>query len=466
MGTFRRHSHRSWARTLTRASALLIPIALLLSMPVSTASAGSPTPSLALSFGPAHPQPANFWGMNIEDDNETVPNPVTALSQTPTTLLVYPAGNLTERTDYSTNTVYEVGSHKQAIVTIQDFIADCKAISCTAVMGLPMEINSPSTDAMEAKYVVDTLGFHPAFFVYGNEPAHWYCFDISWAALAAGHRCNTGNTTIPAFANETEAAIQAVTAALGTHTPSAMCLGGSGKQGPGNETNWIHGLEANAYDRVACAAYAMHVKPAHSGTVAPTLANFYASLTGPQALPADYQNASKATDGKPLYMTEVGWSTRSSVFAPVFTGTWATNVLESALVVQAMQNRIPAMGYWAWNEGGGLHAYPRDTFWSIYTKLFPDLRHTWMASQYHGQQGIFAEATRNGPHGSSWTLILVSTNITKSFHVSLAGSGFPLSGCGILDTWTSSGETTRSLCDLGGGFTAPAQSVIMLTTKG
>jgi hypothetical protein len=466
MQAYRHAAGQSWNRTFTRVAALLIPVAFLLTLPVSTASAASSASSVTLTFGPAHSQPTNFWGMNIEDDNETVPNPVTALSQTPTTLLVYPAGNLTERTDYSTNTVYEVGSHKKAIVTVQDFIADCRAISCTAVMGLPMEINSPSTDAMEAKYIVDTLGFHPAFFVYGNEPAHWYCFDISWAALAAGHRCNTGNTTIPAFASETEAAIKAVTAVLGSQTPAAMCLGGSGKQGPGNETNWLRGLTANAYDRAACAAYAMHVKPAHSGTAVPTLANFYATLTGPQALPADYQNASKATDGKPLYMTEVGWATKSSVFAPVFTGTWATNVLQSALVVQAMQNLVPTMGYWAWNEGGGLHAYPRDTFWSIYTKLFPQLKHTWMASQYHGQHGIFAEATRNGAHGSSWTLMLVSTNISKSFHVSLTGSGFPLSGCGTIDIWTSSGETSRSLCDLGSGFTAPPQSVIMVTAQG
>lgn len=398
--------------------------------------------------------------MNIASDKSAGADPVHGLLKTPTKLLVYPAGNLTERTDFSTNTIYSVGSKEEAAVTVQDFVSYCEAIACAAVMELPMEINNTSTTAMEAKYVVDTLGFQPAFFAYGNEASHWFCFGISWAALAAGHPCNTGNTTPTAFANETAAAIRAVSSALGPTAPAAMCLNAGTGTGWQNDTAWIRALEANPYDNSTCAVYAMHAKPAHSQTADPTLANFYATLTSPQALPADYQNASQLLYGMPLYMTEVGWTTPGSVYAPVFTGTWAENVLQSALVVQAMQNHIPAMGWFAWNEGASLQEFAKATFFSIYSTLFTKLGPTWYTTQYLGQNGVFAEATQNG---KAWTLLVVSTNISESFHIGLVGSGFPDSGPGTLYTVTASGMVTTSIAHLGRGFTLPAQSVVMVT---
>ncbi len=348
-----------------------------------------------------------------------------------------------------------------APVTVQDFISDCESISCTAVVELPMEINNPSTTAMQAKYLVDTLGFQPAFFAYGNEPSGWLCYGISWAALAGGQPCDTSPPTQSVFANDTEAAIKAVTAALGPNTPPAICLNAGTGSGWQNDTSWLSALEANAYDNANCAGYALHVKPAHSETADPTLANFYASLTGPQALPADYQNMSALTDGKPLYMTEVGWTTPHSIYEPVFVGTWAVNVLQSALVVQAMQNQIPVMGWWAWNEGASLNEYANSTFGAIYTTLFPQLGPTWYPTQYSGQDGIFAEATQDG---NAWSLLLVSTNINDSYNVSLEGSGFPDSGSATIYTVTASGMATSSLADLADGFTVPAQSVILVTT--
>ncbi len=393
--------------------------------------------------------------MNIGDGSSPGP----ALDQTPTQLLVYPAGNATEKTDFSTNTIYSVGSHVSATVTVQDFISYCNAISCKAILELPMEINNTTTTAMEAQYVVDTLGFHPAYFAYGNEPSTWKCFGLSWAELAADHPCNTGGTTPEAFANETEAAIQLVAADLGSAAPPAICMNQGTGTGWQNDTPWLEALEANAYDNATCFAYGLHVKPAHSQTATPTLANFYATLTGPQALPADYQNISALTYGKPLFMTEVGWSTPHSVYTPVFVDTWAENVLQSALVVQAMQNRLPVMGWWAWNEGNSLFAYPNATFWSIYTEFFTQLGPTWYPTQYIGQNGVFGEATQNG---AAWRLLLVSTNITESFHIGLVGSGFPDSGTATLYTVTAAGMSVTTIAHLGKGFTLPGQSVVLV----
>jgi len=468
-GPFSRRRHprsyaraNSWGGALGAAAAVLV-IAVLLAASTGAVSASSATPTLHLRLGPAVAQPTDFWGLDLLADKNPGPDPAHFIGETPTKVLVYPEANVTERLNLTSGVLYGVGSTSKANIPIRQFITDCQAIACHAIIGLPMEINSSSTDAYEASYIVNTLHFSPEYFLYGNEPAHWYCFGISWAQLAAGHPCNTGNTTVTAFANETEAAIQAVTAALGGHhVPPAMCLGGSGQQGAGPEIKWIQALEANVYDQAACAAYAMHAHPAHSQTVTPTLANFYATLTGPEGMTAGYQNASNATEGKPLYMTEVGVFTRHSVFNPVFMGTWAMDVFESALVVQSMQNRLPDMGWWAWALGSkdALYNGGTTTFYSIYTQLFTKLGTTWHASQLEGQQGIYAEATQTG---SAWSLLVVSTNITQTFHLVLRGSGFPHSGCGMGYTWTSTGEVTRSLCNLVSGFNVAPQSVVLVT---
>lgn len=431
------------------------------SIAASSVTATSKTKTLKPVLGTAASQPANFWGMNIASDHSAGSNVAATLLETPTKVLVYPAGNLTERTDISTNTIYSPGSKIHAAVTVQDFASYCKSISCTAIVELPMEIDNTTITADEAEYVVNTAGLRPAYFAYGNEPTGWRCFGISWAELAAGHPCNTGGTTASAFATETASAIQAVASALGSKAPPAMCLNEGTGGGWQNDTPWLSALQSNVIDNSSCAAYALHVKPAHSQTATPTLANFYASLTGPQALPADYKNMSKLTDGKPLYLTEVGWTTPKSVYAPVFTGTWAENVLQSALVVQAMQNRIPDMGWFAWNEGSSLHEYNASSFWSIYSTLFPKLGPTWYPTQFTGQRGVFAEATKNG---AAWSFLIVSTNISRTFHISLSGSGFPDSGKATLYTVTSKGTVKSTIADLTSGFTLPAQSVVMVTT--
>jgi hypothetical protein len=127
--------------------------------------------------------------------------------------------------------------------------------------------------------------------------------------------------------------------------------------------------------------------------------------------------------------------------------------------VQAMQERVPAMGWWAWNTEGGIYGYAKMPFYTIYSTLFPQLYSSWMSTQYIGQKGIFGEVTKGG---SSWSLLLVSTSISTSYHVKLTGSGFPTTGKGTLFTCTSTGLAQQSIT-LSNGFTLPAQSVVLLT---
>ena len=455
---------RRFVWTVVTASLMLMAVVVTTAVNAQAAVVASPShvPSLQLTLGPPVNEPTDFWGMDLIADKNPGPDPATLLAATPARVLSYPVANVTETMNLTSGVVYHEGGTTKAVVPISQFISICAAISCHAIIGLPMEINSTSTDAYEAHYIVDVLKFHPEYFVYGNEPAHWSCFGISWVQLAEGTPCNTGNITIPAFANETAAAIQAVNTALdGQNVPAAMCLGGTGKQGPVNETNWILGLEANPYDSENCAAYAMHVKDAHSQTTVPTLANFYATLTGPQSLVADYQNVSPITDGKPLYMTEVGAFTPKSVFTPVFRGTWAQDVLDSAMVVQSMQNVLPDMAWWAWALGGKDAVYDGQTttLYAIWATLFTKLGPVWQSSEYHGQSGVFAEAAWTG---TEWSILLVNTNITESFHFGLHETGLPLVGSGTLYTWTSTGDVVQSEHPLRNGFTAPPQSVVML----
>ncbi|MGC2289833.1 MAG: hypothetical protein WA688_08265 [Thermoplasmata archaeon] len=416
--------------------------------------------TLTPEVGAASAEPADFWGVDLADILSAGPNVGATLLETPTTVLVYPAGNLTERTDFMTNTIYAPHTAQESVVTVQDFISDCNAISCQAIMELPMEIDNISTTAAEAEYVVNTLGFHPAYFAYGNEPSTWKCFGLSWSAQAAGHSCNTKETTPTSFATETQEAISAVSAALGSQAPPALCMNQGTGTGWQNNTPWLDALEANSYDNTNCAAYAMHVKAAHSQTVDPTLASFYATLTSPQGLPADYQNLSVLTNGKPLLLTEVGWTTPNSAFEPVFNGTWAENIVQTALIVQAMQNVVPTMSWWAWNEGYSLHNDNQSSFWGIYTNLLTRLGPVWYSTQFTGQRGVFAEVTKNG---SAWSVLIVSSNIQRSFTISLKKTGIPLSEAATIYTVTASGTATTSVASLSSGVTLPHQSVVLIT---
>ncbi len=432
-----------------------------LSFGLASAKAAS-TETLTLKLGAPSAEPTDFWGMNLADSASAGTDPAATLLETPTTVLVYPAGNLTERTDFQTNTLYGPHSATKAELTIQDFISDCKAISCKAILELPMEIDNVSVTAAEAEYVVATLDFHPAYFAYGNEPSTWKCYKISWSTLAASgeHACDTEAPTPSAFANETQAAISAVSTDLGSQAPRALCMNQGTGTGWQNNTPWLDALEANSYDNANCAAYAMHVKAAHSGTADPTLANFYATLTGPEGLPADYHNMSALTNGKPLLLTEVGWTTPNSVYEPVFNGTWAENVVQSAIVVEAMQNVVPDMSYWVWNEGYSLHNYNPSSMWSIYTNLFTRLGSVWYSTQFTGQRDVFAEVTKNG---TAWSVIIVSSNIQRGFTISLQKTGIPMTEAATVYTVTSTGTATASVANLSSGVALPHQSVVLIT---
>ncbi|MFZ0830613.1 MAG: hypothetical protein WCB18_09400 [Thermoplasmata archaeon] len=441
----------------------LLSVIVLLAASLSAGAALAASASLdtlTLKVGTASAEPTDFWGMNLADSASAGSDVAATLLETPTTVLVYPAGNLTERTDFMTNTIYAPHTAQKSVVTVQDFISYCEAISCEAILELPMEIDNVSMTAAQAEYVVNTLGFHPAYFAYGNEPSGWKCYGLSWSAQASGHSCNTGGTTPIKFANETQAAISAVSAALGSQAPPALCMSQGTGSGWQNDTPWLDALVANSYDNTNCAAYAMHMKAAHSQIGDPTLANFYATLTGPQGLPADYQNLSVLTNGKPLLVTELGWTTPHSVFEPVFNGTWAENLVQTGLIVEAMQNVVPDISWWAWNEGGSLHNYNQSSFWSIYTNLMTRLGPVWYSTQFTGQRGVFAEVTKNG---SAWTVLIVSTNIQRGFTISLKKTGIPLSEAATIYTVTASGTATASVGGLSGGVTLPHQSVVLIT---
>jgi hypothetical protein len=361
----------------------------------------------------------------------------------------------------STGIIYHQGSQRQAGTTMSAFASQCLQLGCHAIIGLPMEINNPGADVADAKYIVSTLKFHPSFFLYGNEPAHWDCFGTPWASLAKG-ACSGLNATPTEFATETAAAIAAVHRALGTATPPSMCLGGSGAQGPGPEVLYIQALLANPSDRSACQAFAMHTHPASSQLATPTLANFYATLVGFNGVSADYQNVSGHTGGKPLYMTEVGEVTRKSVFVQ-YEGTWAWSVYASAETVQAMQSQVPNFGWWAWNTGArdGLYLGGVSTTFTLFSTFAPRLGTTWMATNIVGQRGMFIEATHTG---NTWVLFAVNTNITTTFQISFAGSGFPdAANAGVL-TWTAAGVEPSTVGTLLSGVTIPPQSVILVTT--
>lgn len=410
-------------------------------------------------MGSPHSEPSAFWGIDYVGDHAGGPA-VADLEKTPIRSAVFPSGNVTEHMNLSSGIIYDQGHTSPAGTTMAEFASECEQLGCHAIIGLPMEVDNPGVDVADARYIVQTLDFHPAFFLYGNEPAHWDCFGTSWAALAKG-ACSGKNATPVEFATETATVVASVDRALGASAPPTMCLGGSGAQGPTPEIEYIDALLANAYDKTACEAFAMHAHPASSQLETPTLANFYSTLVAFNGVAADYHNASTATDGKPLYMTEVGEVTRKSVFVG-YEGTWAWNVYAAAELVQGMQNLVPNYGWWAWNTGGkdGLFLGKLSPTYTLFSTFAPRLGSTWLSTNQNGASGMFVEVTHSG---NTWTLLAVNTNINTGVQVLFTGSGFPDGGPAGLITWTASGLSNSSQATLLGGVQVPAQSVVLVT---
>src|SRR5271170_4610610 len=178
---------------------LALTVVGLLAGPANAAPLGSSTPSGAVIDinGSAGPGPAPtmispvFWGANVR------PNYVLGTGASSTYRLAglsvvrWPGGETADRLNVTANRIYnDNGTYSTPPSNESDFVTWCRSVGCTAVIGLPGEIDSPSTAAYYVHYTEQVLHFTPMDWEIGNEPFQWTHFGSPWSAWTSAQAAN------------------------------------------------------------------------------------------------------------------------------------------------------------------------------------------------------------------------------------------------------------------------------------
>lgn len=409
--------------------------------------------------------PAAFWGVDVRSTNAEPPNAAALLRATPYAVLRYPGGIVGERMDLSTDTIYNYGGGSyQAPFGTAAFVQLCEAVGCRAIVQLPLEIDSPATAAKEVRYVEQTLGFHPAYWELGNEPAGWQCYGTAWANW--GSACRAGGPGPWPFANESLAYIKAVLAV----DPSArfVGLGGTG-QGSSENARWITPLEEVAGHFLA--AISIHSYVDGKGPAVATLQAFFDGLSSQYSLPYALAQANEAiraacsSCSTAVFVTELGSANGGGSFGQ-YIGSFDDAVFYAAEVAQGLDFGAQDLCEFAWDIGsGGLissggSAYAKYTLAStLLTRLAPEV----VSASVGSAPNVFAAATET----RGTTELLVANANAAGVTVSLAGSGLPADANATLLYWdgSASGPATSAI-RTDGSLAMAGPSVALVTAAG
>lgn len=398
-------------------------------------TAGTPI-ALNLTFGPFSPGATlnpGVLGVNVRADASVT---LSVLNSTPASYWLFPGGNLGEAYNYSANVVWTAGSSSATsatpVTSINQFVSDCTIAHCSAILQLPAEINSSSTDAYYVSYVENTLGFKPAYWEIGNEPAIWTHFGEGWSSWRTSD--NTNSTPFQ-YAYALHKDVVAVHHVDGS--AAVIGLGGTG-QGSGNNSAWVK--QVAILDGGIISAIGIHSYVAGSGPVTPTLQNFYSYLKSTYALPNLIPNTraqitaacSNCTDS--VFITELGSATNSSTYAAAgYLNSFSNAVFMAAEYTQALNFNLTLADYFAYvNSYPGSWQVSSSSPFSPNFYLFSDVLKLLGPTVYKTvvtgpQSGLYTVGTYASSTCTS-TLMLVNSNSTVGYSTTLSGSGFPTTG--------------------------------------
>jgi len=373
-----------------------------------------------------------FWGVTVNNEVHVLRGENEAINGTPVRVIVWPGAMAGEDFDPIANIHYDTysGASKTALTSEAQFVSMCKAISCTAVLQLPAEIDNASFAAEIVNYTLFNLSFHPAYWMIGNEPELWSHWKVPWKKWGYQY---TGGPTPTTFAEEVldyVAKIREVdptTPILGL--PASGCTCGSW-----TFAQWISGVLNVTGDKIQAVAF--HEYPAGwLGTGTGSLSDFYGTLQSAAGIPARMISARAAVQSScpgcnvTVWISELGsalsWSAYGQ-YAAGFSGALSI----AAQMTQAMDDNLTNVDLFAaelattnsWFNNTG---YARPDY-ALYTQIFSHLGgDVYQVNVTGASTTIYAIATRD-PHDSDrQDLLVVNANITKSisFVPQFAGSG-------------------------------------------
>lgn len=441
--------------------------------PQATPSDSDPPLTVSFAqFAPTNMVQSTFWGVNVRLDNSFGPTQGNQVKATPVQYLRYPGGSVGERYNYSTNKeISDSGGQSTPKTSISQFISECALIQCHSILQLPAEINSSTTAAFQVKYIEQTLGFMPAYWEIGNEPAAWNHYNIAWASWQNTDNVNTTPVVFGKLVLKYVTAIRAV-------DPGAqiIALGGTG-QGSSNNVPWIK--QVVKYSGTNLSAVSIHSYVGGNGVTPATLTGFFRGLNTTAtafAIPnlvkidraAILTQCPGCTNVK-LFITEYAAANGGGTYA-TFLPTFYNALFMAGEAIQSLIYNVSNEDYFAFNnsfQGSWFvnSAAPTFTYYlysMILARLGTTVYNTTNLSSTAGD--VYALSTGNATERQ---VLIVNANQTQTLSVNFTGSGFPVTGSGKLYTWSVS--TLQPQVNSWSGYlptlAIPPSNLLMVTEK-
>ncbi|MGC2288628.1 MAG: hypothetical protein WA688_02060 [Thermoplasmata archaeon] len=410
---------------------LFLPVAcvgviLLSSLGLVVNFGGLAPPSVTVSItvdaaAPTTPLPS--WGLNVAATHDFNSSDAKLVADTPARFLRFPSGTFTESLNWTSGVLTQPdGVTDHATTTLAAFVGACQQIQCEAILGLPAEIDEPSTAAYYVAYTERTLGFHPAYWEIGNEPSTWSHFGQPWSQWGTP---GTGVTP-----SQYAVLVEQYIAAIRQVDPSTPILGLAAAE-QGNPTAWIPPLLA--LDGKELAGISIHAYPAVPTPVLVSPIRYFSSLSyGEYAIPTVVPGylatiASSCPEcSVDLFLTETGTTDGGTGAYAGYDASFDGALYEAAEVTQLLAQKVENVDWFTF-QGGYAGAWvtpaaqPTPTFLlfrDIITQLGSDSLPTTVA----GYPGVYAVATTGAPHG--YALLVVNTNVASRVMFDLARAGF------------------------------------------
>ncbi|MCI4330371.1 MAG: hypothetical protein L3K19_00790 [Thermoplasmata archaeon] len=443
-------------------------------LPLLAPSPGAPGavgPGVArsLAVGPRIADtPGSFWSLDAQtscasciSSNASVTG---FLSATPFTWVRY--GQMTDACNISVGLQYSadgVSSHGCGF-DVYALKAWCASLTphCHAILSLPGENNNSAEDSAIAKWIVQTVGFQPAYWSIGNEPTGWTHYGIPWAHWRSTDRVAPSSL---AYALDVRAAIAAVSLV----DPGARFVGI--EAACSCNTGWFQ--DVARVDGGSISAIAFHNYPS-SGSTQESAQQFFAPLASPSNVTSSVARVRAAISGlcprcsaMPLLVNEYnagpGWAPSN------LGGSYANAVFLAASVVQALQGNVSQLTIFNLQGGSSGHLGfslmdSRGTVGPPGLLFSRVLSHVAIGSVYGtrlstASPGVWSVETRNSTTAS---VLVVNTNLTHALTLSLP-IGFLPSPAGTAYWWGPSSANPRSSSGtIATSWSIPTQGLLLI----
>jgi hypothetical protein len=439
------------------------------SSPIGDASSSVSGKVVVGAFSKAVPISPEFWGVNVVASRPFTSTDAAAVATTPVQYVRFPGGILAEEFNYTSGVVTATdGKQSHAVTSTATFVASCKQIGCKAIMQLPTEINSSSTAAYFAGYVVHTLNFQPAYWDLGDAPSGWTHYGVPWSNWGSQ---GGGNTTPAPFANEIHAYIQAVLRV----DPAAKFLAlGAGLAIPPGLTSpdyakpWVQELaKVDGHELSGISVHSYVLK----GPADPTDAELFENLRGNYSLPDQISSdrsyilaACPSCTNLQVFVTEIN-AAEDDGYATLLTS-FAGPLYLAAETTQALALHVTNLDWFcydchfpgAWSQGPQKWQRQYFLFSEIMTHLYTQTLPTSMT----GPSTLYGMATYDK---SGLALLLVNVNTTSDVKLNVEQSGFKMNHPGITAySWGNGAKKPmKTTITLTGTLDLPPMSLILLT---